>query len=174
MTTKKTIDILRSARSSLDAERNLAAVDHLLQAGYPPERAQRATSRYPQGHPHENLEDLIGKTLVRIERNPAGTASELIFEAATGERYRMWYEQDCCANAYIEDIVGDLNDLLGTPILMAESVTDRNTPAAEESTDSYTWTFYKLATIKGYVTIRWYGSSNGYYCEEASFARIRE
>ena len=75
------------------------------------------------------------------------------------------------------DIVGNLDDLIDTPLLMAEEVTneqDVNPEGVEipDYQDSFTWTFYKLATIKGYVTLSWYGQSNGYYNESVSFTRL--
>ena len=58
---------------------------------------------------------------------------------------------------------------------MAEEViSDENPPEVtkEYQESSYTWTFYKFATIKGSVTIRWYGESNGYYSESVDFERM--
>lgn len=69
-----------------------------------------------------------------------------------------------------------LEDLIGSPILLAEEATNSDadpegvTPP-EYRDESFTWTFYKLATIKGSVTIRWYGSSNGCYSEGVDFEK---
>lgn len=84
----------------------------------------------------------------------------------------MYHEQDCCEAVMIEDICGDVNSLVGNPLTMAEDISNiMGNPAVDEWTDSCTWTWYKFATVKGYVTIRWYGESNGYYSECVDFEK---
>lgn len=115
------------------------------------------------------MERLIGKTITNIKLNKS--MDELVFNCSDGTKYKMYHEQDCCEDVYIEDICGKLNDLVGSPVLMAESVSSQSDT---EDCSSETWTFYKLATVKGYVTIRWYGTSNGYYSEEVTFEDITD
>ena len=112
----------------------------------------------------EKFEDLIGKTLSTIENKEN---SALVFTLDNGEKYSLHHDQDCCEYVGIEDVIGELADLVDAPIIMAEEATSDKNPAGVEKDyqESFTWTFYKLATIKGYVTIRWYGESNGYYSE---------
>lgn len=115
------------------------------------------------------FEDLLGKTITKI-----GEASdELIFYTSDGQRYRQYHQQDCCESVSIEEIIGDLGDLLDSPRLLAEEVSyEGENPEGvkvPEYQDSFTWTFYKLATMKGRVTIRWYRDSNGYYSERVDF-----
>ena len=97
---------------------------------------------------------------------------ELIFMVDIDEAYRMWHRQDCCENVTIYDICGDLDWLIDSPILVAEERTNLNENPIREFDDYFTWTFYELATLKGSVTIRWYGTSNGYYSESVDFERI--
>ena len=120
------------------------------------------------------FEELVGKTLVKIEGKLGD--ENMVFEVDNGDKYQMVYYNDCCASATVEDIIGNLEDLIGNPILQAEEVVSegKNPEGVKipEYQDSFTWTFYKLATIKGYVTIRWYGESNGYYSESVDFEKI--
>jgi len=121
-----------------------------------------------------NFEELKGKTLIKI----TGVVGdeEMVFVCTDGSVYKLYHEQDCCEKVAIEDICGDLADLIGMPILLAEVVTSNENPAdAKVDTkwqDFFTWTFYKLSTNRGSVTIRWYGESNGYYSESVDFRRL--
>lgn len=118
-----------------------------------------------------NFEDLVGKTLTKITGNIG--SEQIRFETSDGREYVMYHDQDCCEQVSIEDICGDLKDLIGSPIVQAEESESGKHPDGIEPPDhddSFTWTFYKFATTKGSVTIRWFGSSNGYYSESVTFA----
>ena len=112
------------------------------------------------------FETMLGKTIVRIEGEVKG--DEIVFKCADGTCYRMYHEMDCCESVYIEDICGDLDDIINSPILLAEETTSRG-ETSEQDDESVTWTFYKIDTIKGSVVIRWFGTSNGYYSEKVDF-----
>jgi len=119
-----------------------------------------------------NISELVGKTLKSINVHN----SELIrFYTEEGDEYVMWHEQECCESVDIEDICGSLENLIGSPVLMAEEVISEIKPPDVErkyEPESETWTFYKVATINEYVTIRWFGQSNGYYSEYVSFDKV--
>ena len=111
------------------------------------------------------MSDLVGKVFTEIEVEQGGDRMRLKCKEGT---FEFFHGQDCCESVYIESITGDIADLLGSPILLAEESTSEQTPEGfkhDYEPESQTWTFYKLATIKGYVDIRWFGSSNGYYSE---------
>jgi hypothetical protein len=113
------------------------------------------------------IEDMRGKVFTRVTGSVGGNT--LVFETAT-ERFVFYHAQDCCESVDINDIVGDLEDLVGEPLLIAEEVHGATEPD-EEHYESYTYTFYKFATRKGYVDVRWLGESNGYYSESVSLGR---
>ncbi len=116
------------------------------------------------------IEELLGKTFLRVL---VSDSEEMIqFITTDGFVYEMYHDQDCCESVSIDDINGDLDDLVGSPILMADESSSCDTNLDGTPLENYdgscTWTFYRFATIKGYVDIRWYGTSNGYYSESVS------
>jgi len=123
------------------------------------------------------IEDFKGKTISAIEiRRSDEDDHEIVIAFRGGEVYKMCHFQDCCETVEIEDICGDLYDLIGSPLIEAEEVTSEDaTPdglTEPFGDDSFTWTFYKLGTKNGGVTIRWYGASNGYYSESVDIIRV--
>ena len=107
-----------------------------------------------------NIDELAGRTIVRI----VNEGNILKFYMKTGLHVAMFHEQDCCEDVRLEDVCGDLEDLLNTPLVRAEKRSDYE--SGEHGNDE--WTFYELATVKGSVTLRWYGTSNGYYSTSVS------
>lgn len=109
---------------------------------------------------HEVIEELLGETFDSVRREDYDGGDALIFE--NDQKSVVFYHaQDCCENVSIEDIEGSLGDLEDSPLTMAE-VSSKSEETTEWG-DEAEWTFYRFATIKGYVTVRWYGTSNGYY-----------
>lgn len=108
------------------------------------------------------FKDLLGKTFSKVKSN----FDELTFQ---GEKsYKFYHDQDCCESVWIEDVVGELSDLEDSPITQAEETTEDG----ESEWGTMTWTFYRFATVKGSVTVRWCGESNGYYSESVDFMEV--
>lgn len=143
---------------------------------------------YGDNYDYCDFSDLSGKTITAIE-GLKERSDEIHITCSDGSKYRMSHHQDCCESVDIEDVVGDVNNMLNSPVLLAEAVSSsdpspevqakRDADKAEVeagngyyySPESETWTFYKLSTLRGSLTIRWYGTSNGYYSESVSFEK---
>lgn len=112
--------------------------------------------------------ELKGNVVTKVESGDR----KIVFFTEDGFKYSMYHEQHCCESVYVESIVGDLEDLVGEEILVAEEATgDTPSDSKAEPYESYTWAFYKLASRKGYIDIRWLGESNGYYSESVSIVK---
>lgn len=137
--------------------------------------------------------DLLNQTLSKVDKcvnvsyiaeyngREYEYADHIIFEIPSA-LYVMYHDHDDSENVWLEEVIGDLDDLIGSPIIKASEDTnsfrsgdkkDVTMPNLDKgNSSSYTWTFYNISTIKGTVTLRWYGGSNGYYSEAVDFVKI--
>ena len=106
---------------------------------------------------------LVGCHLIRIDavRDSSKIIIELRYVTTTGTLVQN-HQQDCCETVEVSDIDGDLSDVADSAVVLAE---ESVSPPLPEAKESETWTLYRLRTTKGDLTIRWLGSSNGYYSE---------
>lgn len=110
------------------------------------------------------LDEIVGKIVNRIEKYKD---TELKFYMKDGSIYVMRHLQDCTEDVHIEDINGDLSKFRNTRIAKAY-VSKGNSFYGK-------YTFYHLTSYSGeYLTIRWIGTSNGYYSVEVNFDKIQD
>lgn len=110
--------------------------------------------------------ELRGKVLSSVELIEGGVA----FKMKDGKRFQLHGHQSHMSSVVLRDIVGDLSDLVSALIVMADVESKDNHDMIDGEDMGMTWTYYKLATKKGYVTISFRGDSlGGRYTEHADF-----
>ena len=127
----------------------------------------------------KNYNEVIGEVVKEVYVGEYETSLLLEFESGNG--LLLTHYQDCCEYVAIDDIVGGkLEDLKGQKILKFEEVINIDLDEKPKNLDideeiySSTWTFYKISTFKDDITIRWFGTSNGWYSEKVDVVHITD
>jgi hypothetical protein len=104
------------------------------------------------------MKNLIGTTILSTTTH---YNDNLLYIKTDKGTMRFYHDQECCEQVWLEDGLEDLEKMIGEKVLHAEVIED----ALDEYDDSYTWTYYKISTLNHDCTLRFYGTSNGYYSE---------
>ncbi len=120
------------------------------------------------------LSVMVGKTLREVLQPDD---ERVTFVVNDHESFNAYHLPDCCEVVRVAFVVGDVADIIGTPIVAAvEDVFENTDPPGvawpEKHDESYTWTLHKITTKRGEVTFHWLGESNGYYGEGVFFTRV--
>jgi hypothetical protein len=104
----------------------------------------------------------MGKRIVNATCD--GRDVDLSFE--DGSSMRFYSVQDCCNEMYIEDGADDVPSLVGEVVTICEAVQGAAPEGVEVrcAQEYEEWTFLKI----NHVTLRWFGTSNGYYAMSPS------
>ena len=113
--------------------------------------------------PELRLKSIINQTITDIV-GANENSDRVEFTLENGKKISMYHSQDCCESVGVEYIEGDINCIIGTPVI--EAYEDNEEPKNwDDAPESYTWTSFTFITEKGKAVIRWLGVSNGYYSE---------
>ena len=115
-----------------------------------------------------SVEVLKGLTLQSVTGCNVGSR-EVTFISTDGRKFSMYHYQECCEDVSVEDVVGDVDNIIGNEILNSE---ERKSDSEPIEYGDEQWTFYSIATIKGTIDLRWYGTSNGFYSTDVSFVEV--
>lgn len=119
----------------------------------------------------EKVREVLKNGIIKVDGYQLGS-DEIKFYCKSGYIVKMYHDQNCCESVALYDDDGLTNGVdifTDSNFCDVEIVTTTNREPLPEYDDSYTWTFIKFRTNKGYDTMRWYGCSNGYYSEDVDF-----
>lgn len=108
------------------------------------------------------MDQFYGKLITRVDGLHEGS-DEVVITFEDDSSFHMWHSQDCCESVSISDIdsAGNLEYAVWHDCEVSSK--QGNSDWGDEE-----WTFYTIKTSKGYVWVRWYGESNGYYSTSVS------
>ena len=92
-----------------------------------------------------SIQELVGQICHSVDADDDG----MTFRLFDGRVFWLGHYQECCEDVHLEEVIGDVDDLVCAPIIKAVELTNRG-----EQEGDLLWTFYEVATIKGTVTIR--------------------
>lgn len=101
---------------------------------------------------------LCGKIVAHMDGFHSGS-TECCIKFTDGSLARLYHEQDCCEEVYLEDVCGNPSDFIEQPLTLFE----QRDGTYDEGSMRYT--FYELGCPKGCITLRWYG-----YADWASYS----
>lgn len=105
---------------------------------------------------------IVGATFKSVTVGPGNQPESVTFVTEDGRTFQMHHEQDCCEYVYLKKIKGDVNSLIGRPVVQASiNYTHRDEGTETEITIR--------VEKRGKVQFIWLGVSNGYYGETATF-----
>lgn len=120
---------------------------------------------------YDDINEMIGKTIVKIVNVNDDC---LYFYLENGDYYMFLHkdDDDCHGDVRIESICGSLHNILNSPLTVAKATyscgltDDIDNFLPDWKQETCTWSFYKFATDKGCITVRWFGTSTNYECSE--------
>jgi len=116
---------------------------------------------------YANFFQLKGCTISKMDVD-----DDTSFETSIG-KFSLYHSQSCCECVRLEKTIGNVEDVLNSPILIAEDGYEE--PSGEEKrkySSSYTWSRYRLVSAKGEFVMYFLGESNGYYSETMTFKKV--
>jgi hypothetical protein len=115
-----------------------------------------------------SFSDFVGKT---INAAMIGTSNDRMFWKVDGEWYDIYAEGDCCSASWFEHC--DDGSVLQNAVLTSfESFSREPLKGEERDYETLQIDMLKFKTSKGYCTIEFRNSSNGYYSGRADIQKM--